>query len=38
MKWVMIGAVAMGVAAFIVLVVVTTRSVKKECEHYDEER
>lgn len=38
MKWVMIGAVAIGVAAFIFLVVVTMRSVKKECEHYDEER
>ena len=38
MKWVMIGAVAIGVSAFIVLVVATMRSVKKECEHYDEER
>ena len=37
MKWVMIGAVAIVVAAF-VLVVVSLRSVKKECEHYDEER
>lgn len=38
MKWVMIGAVAIGVAAFIVLVAVSLRSVNKECEHYDEER
>jgi hypothetical protein len=38
MMGLMIGAVAIGVAAFVVLVVVTTRSVKKECEHYDEER
>lgn len=38
MKWVMIGAVAICVAAFIVLAVVSLLSVKKEREHYDEER